>query len=1458
MGSIEDEKGELKLHTQNFKHVADNESIYSRQSSIYNGLSQRRHSKNKNYPYVGNHPDCQYIAASHDGEFFARFNSDTFELEYYKTGNITKTFPINNNIQKELKLQQNLWWSLTVSNTVKLGDSNDDVLIALSCFEDEVMKSSTTEFYSSSVTSDYEKGNRNDFEDSIRSRTWVFSAVYKKQIQTTIDNIGGIVRFLDNVASPYSSRSNKDSDSNLELELILMNSSGIYKSIIYPQLQYKIPKCIMNLYDVDYKSHKEFLFPPTVHLNIKKLFQDEPCTKYVESCVDKNYFFSEDYRAQKVDVYNLHTGDLEISLQKRVPITKASALLSSNTAAAFSTSSTTDSRLWSNYLLGNESIFSLSKYENMIAHCSNSNVITLYLAENGLEIATKLFPQIFRILFITFIDDDTKLFVVAQNYEDGKDKTKFITTIIIWDIFGTSNFYQTFDADKDSSLACLTNANDKNFFTSSFGRIYSLDENGNLFSLLDHPDVSHILKSNEMLQTYFDDMTQLQINNNNDNEDYHHMIYNLDKSFSNIKENKGVLIINNTEPWNNKKKYKRISVFLNDERTTQLIIGRTTIQVWQIKITKAKETKKRVLKYIWTSLGGFDMESISIGKNKFSLKISLCSLNSPTNTSQHLIYYPNNPNTIKDACEALEFLHTHRNLCIGPKNHQRFEDIFYNTEKLAYRCFKKSPSLWRLNDIRHDIMANLIRGHNNSLIKKILFNDNDLDYNKPALKNNKYYLHTPRLYRWPKQRKITDLELAIDYTKAHKDTAIVGFLLEYYSNHAMENVGWMFTVAKAIPLLLNCNLEIYLKGLLHKPCFGTKEVLIDRCFIDTLELMKGEKESVVPLTAKPRLLQKATKKPPFFHYLFYRKSEIGKYMEDDNEMAKSTSVRIVPLPDFLVYPNGIKDEKLHPTKLIKRLLKLIFWPRGYVIKEESDRSPFLKVLRQKRNELMYNNPSLEACIKFKFSSAKHYYIRHLIHYLFYALMISLLLGLIAIPYSGDENNTPTSDSAIDYLNEAYDPKASSILLALTAYLSYYLLAIEIIQVKQDKIKRYFNFYNFIDAISVVLPFLAVFGNYVVNIKKYTDSLNFIYGNNSSIGDMFQFLSDNDNNGVSKTIAIVSSFVVLILWLEFLLLLRFFSRPAYFINLIIDIVKSIWPFLVFMLIVIFGFGHAMHILLRNVKEFGMSATRNSFNFRDKSGGALDGPFSNITIQQDFNELDESDNFFVSFFKSVEVVYFWPTGRWDQVDHWDFWPVDVLSIRDVLLVIVMQNLLIAFMTGVFEDANNNVKQKTLKIRADLLSDYETIEKPFGNTRGNPRFVYYVGRADDLEEWNRLIVNEKSLLRMESEASTATSSDFDSFDYRKFNISLGGTFKYGLKAFKIIDIEFNHILSNRKDHCSSSNEFLLLGRESPLSPTPLSSLQNEVNEMKKFETDVSNRITKIENSLEEIIKLIKSKQA
>ncbi|CAH1769677.1 12526_t:CDS:2, partial [Entrophospora sp. SA101] len=406
--------------------------------------------------------------------------------------------------------------------------------------------------------------------------------------------------------------------------------------------------------------------------------------------------------------------------------------------------------------------------------------------------------------------------------------------------------------------------------------------------------------------------------------------------------------------------------------------------------------------------------------------------------------------------------------------------------------------------------------------------------------------------------------------------------------------------------------------------------------------MKGKKESVIPLTTKPRLCQKVTKKSSLFHFdLFNRKSVFDKYMknmEDDNEMAKLTSVHIVPLPDFLVYPHGIKDEKVHLTKLIKRLLKLIFWPRKHVIRNnESDHSSFSRMLRQRRNELMCNNPSLEACIKFKFSSARWYYIRHLIHYLLFALMVSLMLDLGGDPSVGEW------DSAMEFLYTIFNPKIYTIYFTLTAYLSYYLLAIELVQVKQDKVKRYLNFYNFIDLASILFPFASVLGNYIYRVKIYAVSIKFINSGDPSADDLHNFLADKyDIDKFSVIAKIANSFIVLILWLEFLLLLRFFSRPAHFINLIIDIVKSIWPFLVFMLIVIFGFGHAMFILLQyGVTELGSGPNFDTFKIYSSASMLLDNsndPFQNIIIKKEFN--DENDNYFVSFWKSVEAVYYWP--------------------------------------------------------------------------------------------------------------------------------------------------------------------------------------------------------------------------
>ncbi|CAG8752593.1 10765_t:CDS:1, partial [Funneliformis caledonium] len=40
--------------------------------------------------------------------------------------------------------------------------------------------------------------------------------------------------------------------------------------------------------------------------------------------------------------------------------------------------------------------------------------------------------------------------------------------------------------------------------------------------------------------------------------------------------------------------------------------------------------------------------------------------------------------------------------------------------------------------------------------------------------------------------------------------------------------------------------------------------------------------------------------------------------------------------------------------------------------------------------------------------------------------------------------------------------------------------------------------------------------------------------------------------------------------------------------------------------------------------------------------------------------------------------------------------------------------------------------LSYRADLIADYEQLEKPLRSSRENPRYIYYVGSAEYQEEW------------------------------------------------------------------------------------------------------------------------------
>jgi hypothetical protein len=64
-------------------------------------------------------------------------------------------------------------------------------------------------------------------------------------------------------------------------------------------------------------------------------------------------------------------------------------------------------------------------------------------------------------------------------------------------------------------------------------------------------------------------------------------------------------------------------------------------------------------------------------------------------------------------------------------------------------------------------------------------------------------------------------------------------------------------------------------------------------------------------------------------------------------------IYMVPLPDFIVYPEGIDDKRDELWKIPLKLLKTLVWPRGHIINKEEKMSSFLRLLRnENRAEFM--------------------------------------------------------------------------------------------------------------------------------------------------------------------------------------------------------------------------------------------------------------------------------------------------------------------------------------------------------------------------------------------------------------------------------------------------------------------------------------------------------------------------
>ncbi|POG75672.1 hypothetical protein GLOIN_2v1562741 [Rhizophagus irregularis DAOM 181602=DAOM 197198] len=228
-----------------------------------------------------------------------------------------------------------------------------------------------------------------------------------------------------------------------------------------------------------------------------------------------------------------------------------------------------------------------------------------------------------------------------------------------------------------------------------------------------------------------------------------------------------------------------------------------------------------------------------------------------------------------------------------------------------------------------------------------------------------------------------NMELAIYHCKDRelKDTLIIAYLLEYYSNHATDSAGWMCTVSKAIPFLFKYNYDDYARKLFFKECFANQDHFSaqDPKEIIPTEYRERRNHNIKFRAFRPIAKLKSDKDELYSRIMIKFKSFknyiIKMYENFDNDLGKSPlALRVFPLPSFTI--SDIKKEDNYNWKIIiKNLFWFIFMPRLYKIGRNGRNklSPFSRMILYENNDDIYDNPATEAVIDFRFSWA---YLNH--------------------------------------------------------------------------------------------------------------------------------------------------------------------------------------------------------------------------------------------------------------------------------------------------------------------------------------------------------------------------------------------------------------------------------------------------------------------------------------------------
>ncbi|RIA97100.1 hypothetical protein C1645_871584 [Glomus cerebriforme] len=952
-------------------------------------------------------------------------------------------------------------------------------------------------------------------------------------------------------------------------------------------------------------------------------------------------------------------------------------------------------------------LYAISENGKLLAVSLCKKVVAIFLIENSLMVAIHDFcnksnsdySTLFttgaitnnksaKILDMKFYDNDEKLMVLTQEQDD------VYTTI--WDLFNC-NIHNPYIAHLDPSIRqSLEEPID-------YGMRKCKRHEGRPLGIFSNYLVypSHLIKGNDGVDLIpFDqkkiskDKYKIIINNNGW---YGHKIF--DHNGTEL-YNHHDLIIEDSEPWNNSDNKSQIVVWLNDKKTIQLIIGNETIQVWE-------QNKKLV--YIWAPLlsrsnyfdtpASKDKSSIDSTDSSLSIgcKIQKFILKKFTahqyqykiefsfghrEFSKHL---PREKDYIKSACNAIEFLQWQMKYIKNLDNKLRryLSKTIQETRLLIKKFIDEQPQTWKLLDIKECTMSHLVAAGCDDLISYIV------DENRHLM------LHNPRRYAWSK-REIKDCKRLIKDKKK-----ILNREIPYVPQERTISDNDDLRKPSDLKIAIDCTNKNAVKGLvkyysaLAMDNTGWMFTVSD----ELLELLKYNSDYVVDLFYQPIF---GAKEAPHL--------DKASIMSEISLPGSKNSLRSLhDIPTKLnKSPNTINDKLLDLQNSAPWVMTcMVPLPDFTIPKDKCDetslsskQSSFIQMVISSSNDNMdfiFDNPAMEAIVNYKWCA----YAKKIIYFLlglygFYQLCFTYLCYVYIAHLSSN-----------NWKWNFFYPFICWVLI-----FGVFLLICEFNQGLLLK-KNYLRIYNLFDLLSGILPLLST-----------SLLLKFAYSEWEKGNNGFE------NIKTDPTVLILLSVTMLTLWIELLMRMRSLQIIGEYVFIIINLSKRIAPFLGTMLVIICGLAHSMFILLSHPNNIDLVPNLTSYT--------LFNPVTqeNFILTQNIDVNSPDDNLFADFFTSIKAVYFWINGQWDQINQWNFWPVDGLSIfGSLFLVIIMQNILIALMSDVVDEAKEIGKRAFLKLRAELIAEVEVFFLTKNQLQDKdlfPRHIYYIINCDEANRW------------------------------------------------------------------------------------------------------------------------------